>query len=435
VAVAFADSSIVVLALPELYLELDTTVGGVSWIITAFNLVVVVAVFALLPVLHRMRLQALVVGGLVLFLVASIACGISGRLVELVVARSFQGLGAALLLAGSLPVLNALTARPERAIAVWTSAATLGLAVGPALGGILTHVLDWRAIFVAQAPVAGLALLAVRDPVVRSLAREEVPAKGHGALRANLGLLFLFGALVGALFLAVLLVVTVWDLGPLAGAGVVSALPAGALATRPLSRFLPGALDVVGGSLVLAGGLTALALLPASSPTYAVPALFLCGAGLGLAVPPLTRESVSTEAGLARSGIVSLGARHLGLVVALVLIAPLLAYELSRGGERATLNATATVLDAPLRLTKKIPIALSLRDELDRVPEGTIPDLQKPFEKHGVADDPGVAAFRDALLDTIEAALTRSFRTSFGLAAVLAALAAVPVLGLGRPRA
>jgi hypothetical protein len=161
-----------------------------------------------------------------------------------------------------------------------------------------------------------------------------------------------------------------------------------------------------------------------------VPALFLCGAGVGLAVPPLTRASVSPEMGLARSGIVSLGARHLGLVVALVLIAPLLGYELSRGGERATLNATATVLDAPLRLTKKIPIALSLRNEFERVPEGAIPDLEKPFEEHGAADDPGVAAFRESLLDTIEAALTRSFRTSFGLAAVLAALAVFPVLGL-----
>jgi hypothetical protein len=179
---------------------------------------------------------------------------------------------------------------------------------------------------------------------------------------------------------------------------------------------------------LLALGLTALALLPASSPAYATPALALCGAGLGLALPTLTRASVARGPALAWSSTLSVAARHAGLVLALVLVAPLLGYELDRGGDRATVNATAVILDAPLPLTKKVPIALSLRDAFEQTPNGEIPDLATPFEKHGAGSDEQVAAVRDDLLDTIRAALTRSFRTSFGLAALLGLLAAVPWL-------
>ena len=80
VAVAFADSSIVVLALPELYLALDTSIVGISWVITAYNLVVFIATFALLPVVRRVRPAPLVLAGLVVFLAASIACGLSDGL-------------------------------------------------------------------------------------------------------------------------------------------------------------------------------------------------------------------------------------------------------------------------------------------------------------------------------------------------------------------
>ena len=95
-----------------------------------------------------------------------------------------------------------------------------------------------------------------------------------------------------------LLIVTVWDYGPLAGAGIVSALPVAALCARPLSARLSGLADVVGGSALLAAGLAALALLPASDPAYAVPALALAGVGLGLALPPLTRASLAREGDL-----------------------------------------------------------------------------------------------------------------------------------------
>src|SRR6476619_2500552 len=150
VAVAFADSSIVVLALPELYRRFNTTIEGVSWVVTAYNAAVAVTALLLLLFVHRLNSTALLGAGLGLFLAASIACAAAQSLAFLIGARTVQGVGAALLLVGALPILGR---------ASWTAAATFGLALGPALGGVLTQAFDWRAIFVAQAPVAALALI------------------------------------------------------------------------------------------------------------------------------------------------------------------------------------------------------------------------------------------------------------------------------------
>jgi len=430
VAVAFADSSVVVLALPELYVRLHTSILGVSWVITAYNLAVAVGALVLVPLVRCRRPPWLPFAGLGLFLTASVGCGVSTGLAQLVAFRAAQGAGAALLLVASLPLLASLAGSAERGLAIWATAGALGTALGPALGGVLTQAFGWRAIFVAQAPVAAAALLATLDPRARRVA--AVGGAGSRRLvRPNVALAFLFAGLVGALFLAVLLVVTVWDYGPLAGAGVVSALPAAALAARPLaSRLAPG-FDVAGGACVLAAGLACLAFLPAASAAYAASALALCGAGLGLALPPLTRASVGGGE-LGHAATVSVAARHAGFVLALVLLAPLLGHELARGGERASLNATAAILDAPIGLTKKIPIALDLRDAFESMPDGEIPDLERPFDRHGAGSKAAVREARDSLLATIRAALTRSFRTAFGLSALLALLAAVPALVPGR---
>ena len=78
VAVAFADSSIVVLALPALYSALNTSVVGVSWVITSYNLVVAVAAFALLAGIGRIGVAVLTRTGMALFAVGSVGCALSG---------------------------------------------------------------------------------------------------------------------------------------------------------------------------------------------------------------------------------------------------------------------------------------------------------------------------------------------------------------------
>jgi MFS family permease len=423
VAIAFADSSIVVLALPQLYGEFDTSITGVAWVVTAYNAAVAVAALVLVLFVHRLDAARVLAAGLVVFLAASVACALAGSLGFLVAARSVQGLGAALLLAGSLPVLATLRGSAAGGGSVWTLAGTFGAALGPALGGVLTQAFDWRAIFAAQAPVAALALLAaVRVRPGPALEEGWRPSLAR-TLPANVCLGLVFGALVGALFLAVLLVISVWGYSPIGGALVVSTLPAAALAARPLARQLSRLTAVWGGAALLAGGLVGLALLPSAGVGYALYALVLCGAGLGLAVPLLSDSALLPGAGLTRSGTLSIGIRHLGLVLALASIAPILASELPPAGDRALLKATAVLLDAPVGLDKKVPVALDLRDAFAEAQVGETPDLAEPFDAHGARNDSALAAARDDLVGTIETTITRASREAFFLSAALAGLA------------
>jgi hypothetical protein len=412
VAVAFADSSIVVLALPELYGRFNTSIEGVSWVVTAYNLAVAVTALALLFFVHRLRSAVLLGAGLMIFLAASIACAAAQSLAFLIGARTVQGVGAALLLVGALPVLGR---------AQWTAAGTFGLALGPALGGVLTQAFDWRAIFVAQAPVAALGLVGLVRTYTHADAEEGWSSSLKRMLPANACLGLLFGALVGALFLAVLLVISVWDYSPIAGAGIVSALPLAALLVRPLR--LSGPIAVCGGAALLAIGLVGLALLPSASVGFMIWSLALCGAGLGLAVPVLSNAALDQGAGLTRSGTLSVGARHVGLVLALALIAPLLASKVPDAGDKALLRGTAVLLDAPIGLDKKVPVALDLRKAFAKAQEGETPDLKEPFDAHGAQSDSALAAVRDDLFGAIAATITRATRSAFFLCAGFAAAA------------
>ena len=418
VAVAFADSSIVVLALPDLYTRFHTTITGVSWVLTAYNLAVALAALALVVLVHRMRGATLFTAGLLMFAAASIACSVATSLAFLIAARCVQGVGAALLLAASLSILTTLTGSALRGATIWTLAGTFGAALGPALGGVLTQAFGWRAIFVVQAPIALLGLLAVaaaRDaPVLEEGWRPSLAR----SIPANTCIGLLFGALVGVLFLSVLLIITVWGYSPIGGAFVVSVLPAATLAARPLERRLPPLAAVYGGAALLTLGLIQLAFLPYSSVGFTIGALIVCGIGLGLSIPVLSHAALDLGAGLARSGTLTIGVRHLGLVLALASIAPLLADDVTPAGHTAELRATAVLVDAPIGLSTKIPVALDARAEFARAKAGEIPDLSRPFDAHGAKHDPTLAHVRDTLIDAIKDTVTRAFRSSFLLCAL-----------------
>jgi hypothetical protein len=411
VALAFADSSIVVLALPELLQRFETEIAPVSWVITSYNLALALGALAAIPLGRRLQAQTAVRMGALLFAAASGACALSHGLWFLVAFRAAQGVGGALLLTAALPLLG------RGASGRWALAAAVGAAAGPALGGALTEAFDWRAIFVAQAPVA---LLALGAPPVRKVAIEPRDNVSQGAFGANLALALLSGALVGALFLVVVLLVDVWGLTPLGAAGVATAVPAGTLAAAGLRARAA----LAAGLLLLAAGLAGLALVPEDAVAWPVGALALCGLGTGLTAPALTRTA------LEGSAAVSVCARHLGLVLALVAVAPLLAADLDAGGTRAKLVGTAHVLDAPLPAGTKIPLAIDLVRAIDRAARGKLPDFAPEF-----ADRPQTAALGALEADlraTLRAVITRSFRNSFFLCAALALLALAPLALLRR---
>jgi len=188
---AFIDGTVVNVALPALQRALQATVTDVQWVVEAYAL----PFSALLLVggslgdrLGRRRVYAI---GIALFALASLACGLAPDVHLLIAARALQGVGAALLVPGSLALIAASFPEKERgrAIGTWSGASAMTTAFGPPLGGWLIDHLSWRWAFFLNLPLAlaVLALLFLRVPESRdeSAAHSlDVP----GAALATLGL-------------------------------------------------------------------------------------------------------------------------------------------------------------------------------------------------------------------------------------------------------
>ena len=98
-----------------------------------------------------------------------------------------------------------------------------------------------------------------------------------------------------------------------------------------------------------------LAFLPSGDLGYTLASFALCGFGLGLDVPDLTHAVLGGEGGIAPKATLTVGVRHLGLVLALAIGAPLLAGDLLAGADAAKLNAAAVIIDGEIPGTTKIP--------------------------------------------------------------------------------
>ncbi|MGE4425628.1 MAG: MFS transporter [Solirubrobacteraceae bacterium] len=162
VALALADASVVTLALPEIRVALDTGVPGLAAVIGVYTLVLSGVVLAAVPLRRRVGSAALGAAGMGLFAVASVACGLVDSLSLLLAARAVQAVGAGAALVAAFALLHRHGRRPDP---LWVAGAVFGAASGPALGGALTELWDWRAIFLAQAPFGILAALACLAPL------------------------------------------------------------------------------------------------------------------------------------------------------------------------------------------------------------------------------------------------------------------------------
>jgi MFS family permease len=423
VAVAFADSSIVVLALPSLLKQFDVSITGVAWAVTAYNLAL--ALVALAFARRRSRssdpARAVAAGGLV-FLASSVGCGLASSVWLLVALRVVQGAGAAVLLVGALPLIRALASSPQKGTALWAGAGVFGAALGPALGGVLTEVFSWRAIFFAQAPVAALGVVAALGLGGRIAVPVALERSGVRPRAASLALALASAALVGLLFLAVVELIDVWRLSPLAAAAVVSVIPVATLLAQPLAGRLGGAATTAG-AMLLAGGLAGMGLLPARSVVWVVASLAIAGVGLGLLLPTLTHRVLS-EAGRAADGAAhAVWIRHAGLVAGILLLAPLLASDLASAGESAKLRGISVILDAPVSIETKARLAFGLAPVLSRPTQKQLPDFTTALRPQ---HDSTLTRMGQRLDQVVEATITRGFRRSYLLAALLGLLALVP---------
>jgi EmrB/QacA subfamily drug resistance transporter len=220
-SMAFIDGTVVNVALPALQKGLSATVADVQWVIEAYALFLaaLLLVGGALGDLYGRRL--VFAAGVAVFALASVGCGLAQNVSQLIIARGVQGVGAALLVPGSLAIISASFGEEERgqAIGTWSGFSAITTAVGPVIGGWLIEHISWRAVFFINLPLALIVIALVFWRVPES--REETGARGldwTGALLATVGL----GALVYGLIEA-----------PTSGFGnraVLAALTGGALA-------------------------------------------------------------------------------------------------------------------------------------------------------------------------------------------------------------
>lgn len=162
-SMAFIDGSVVNVALPVMQGDLDASVAQMQWVINAYLLLLGALMLvggALGDRFGRRRLFAL---GIIVFTLASVACGLASDATSLIAARAVQGVGGALLVPGSLAIISNAFDEDERgrAIGTWAAFSALTTALGPVLGGWIIDALSWRMIFFINVPLAAATLAIV----------------------------------------------------------------------------------------------------------------------------------------------------------------------------------------------------------------------------------------------------------------------------------
>ena len=155
-SMAFIDSTVVNVALPAVQTSLHATVVGVQWVVESYGLFLGALILvggSLGDMLGRRRMF---LTGVVIFAIASIACGFASNIEQLIIARSTQGVGAAFLVPGSLSIISTCFDERTRgqAIGTWSGFTAITTAMGPVLGGWLIDHASWRWAFFINVPIA-----------------------------------------------------------------------------------------------------------------------------------------------------------------------------------------------------------------------------------------------------------------------------------------
>ena len=171
------DVSIVNVALPKMSDDLHSSFTSLQWVVDMYALVLASLLLAVGAVGDRIGHRRLYIGGLVLFALASLACGLAPGVATLITARAVQGLGAAAMFTSTTALLNATYQGRDRgtAFGIWGAVNGSAAAVGPILGGLLTEQFGWRSIFLVNLPVAVLGVIMA----VRVLKESRNPAAGR----------------------------------------------------------------------------------------------------------------------------------------------------------------------------------------------------------------------------------------------------------------
>jgi EmrB/QacA subfamily drug resistance transporter len=188
------DTSILNVALPSLVRELHASTSQLQWIVDAYTLVFASLLLAAGSLSDRVGRKGVLLAGLGVFGLASVAGGLTTTSGQLIAARCVMGFGAAMIFPATLSLIsNVFTERSERAraIGLWGASVGAAFALGPLVGGWLLEHFSWTSIFFAMAPVAALAaaLIALTVPTSRDPQASKADRLGLLLSTAGMGLL------------------------------------------------------------------------------------------------------------------------------------------------------------------------------------------------------------------------------------------------------
>lgn len=162
-ALGFIDGSVLSIAMPMLRADLGANLVEAQWISNAYALTLSALILAGGAAGDRFGLRRAFVAGITLFVAASLACALAPTAPLLILFRAIQGLGAAVMVPGSLAIIAKAYPKAERgrAIGIWAAASALTTALGPVVGGVVLSSFGggiWRAIFAINLPLGAFAI-------------------------------------------------------------------------------------------------------------------------------------------------------------------------------------------------------------------------------------------------------------------------------------
>ena len=160
-SLTFVDATVVNVALPALQADLNASITDVQWVIEAYALFLGALILVGGSMGDQFGRKRIFLAGVVVFTIASVACGLAGSTGSLIVARAVQGVGAAFLVPGSLAIISATFDDVDRgrAIGTWSGFSAITSAIGPVAGGWLIEHAGWRSVFFLNVPLAAIVIM------------------------------------------------------------------------------------------------------------------------------------------------------------------------------------------------------------------------------------------------------------------------------------
>jgi EmrB/QacA subfamily drug resistance transporter len=194
------DVTIVIVALPTIQSELHASFSDVQWVIDAYALTLASVLLTAGSLADRYGRRLLFTVGLIVFTLGSLLCGIAQSPIMLILSRSAQGIGGAILFATSLALLAQSFHGKERGMAfgIWGAVTGVAAGLGPVLGGVITDGISWRGIFLVNLPVGVAALVVTRWQVDESKTPHTSRPDWAGFVTLTAGLISLVYGLIRA---------------------------------------------------------------------------------------------------------------------------------------------------------------------------------------------------------------------------------------------